>query len=383
VKTFCSALLYLSLATSSFCFRQNLLRYSDDISLPRDTIVRKALLSSLQGFLDQKDSPNKNNAYVNKDALLETSALLDEMKDIDNLPKGAAGFYKCYLSNVVALDDSSLGIQVSYVGKDEKSPLRAIFNFIAELKRGAFHFSSPLKSETKFWNTQKIGSSTFHFKSHSLPKTASLYASKLTEYESRLNNDGKNDIYYCSNLTEALSVVGIQYKKDYNGIMYNGLSSAEKGSFLDVLGYKSDYFDPHDLWHDCLLMVISPKEINRPVDEGCAYLYGGSWVVYSWQDVLKMFKEKFANTSDWIKVYNENKQFGPDPKKPLYSAYVLNGLIVNNIETEKGFAAVYSLLSCGPKQGDNENYFAALKTITGVGKDTYSKYVGGLLKKAN
>jgi len=184
-------------------------------------------------------------------------------------------------------------------------------------------------------------------------------------------------------LPEALSVVGIQYKKDYNGMMYNGLSSAEKGSFLDVLGYKSDYFDPHDLWHDCLRMVLSPKEINRPVDEGCAYLYGGSWVVYSWQDVLKMFKEKFGNTSDWIKVYNENKQFGSDPKMPLYPAYVLNGLIVNNIETEKGFAAVYPLLSCGPKQGDNKNYFAALKTITGVGKDTYSKYVGGLLKKAN
>jgi len=126
MKTFCSALLCLSLATSSFCFGQNLLKYSVDISLPRDTIVRKALLSSLQGFLDQKDSLNKNNAYVNKDALLETWALLDEMKDIDNLPKGAAGFYKCYLSNVVALDDSSFGIQVSYVGKDEKSPLRAI-----------------------------------------------------------------------------------------------------------------------------------------------------------------------------------------------------------------------------------------------------------------
>jgi len=321
--------------------------------------------------------------YVNKDARLQTWALLDEMKDIDNLPGGAAGFYKCYLSNVVALNDSSFGIQISYVGRDEKSPLRAVFNVVAVSKGGVFHFSSPLESETKSWNTHKIGSSTFHFKSLSLPETASRYASKLTEYESRLNNGGKNDIYYCSNLPEALSVVGIQYKKDYNGIMYNGLSSAEKGSFLDVLGYKSDYFDPHDLWHDCLRMVLSPKEINRPVDEGCAYLYGGSWVVYSWQDVLKMFKEKFASTSDWIKVYNENKQFGPDPKKPLYSAYVLNGLIVNNIETEKGFAAVYSLLSCGPKQGDNKNYFAALKTITGVGKDTYSKYVGGLLKKAN
>jgi hypothetical protein len=31
-------------------------------------------------------------------------------------------------------------------------------------------------------------------------------------------------------------------------------------------------FDPHDLFHDRLSLVISKKQSKRPVDEGCAYL---------------------------------------------------------------------------------------------------------------
>ena len=49
-------------------------------------------------------------------------------------------------------------------------------------------------------------------------------------------------------------------------------------------------FDPHDLWHTRLSMVISRRAVDHSVDEGCAYLYGGSWG-YTWDEILKAFKK--------------------------------------------------------------------------------------------
>ena len=54
-------------------------------------------------------------------------------------------------------------------------------------------------------------------------------------------------------------------------------------------------FDPHDLWHERLRLVMKSEVINRPVDEGCAYLYGGSWG-YTWQEIITKFKKYAAKT---------------------------------------------------------------------------------------
>ena len=47
--------------------------------------------------------------------------------------------------------------------------------------------------------------------------------------------------------------------------------------------------------------------INRPVDEGCAYLYGGSWG-YTWEEVLTRFKNYLAANpnADWLTLYTES-----------------------------------------------------------------------------
>jgi len=140
-------------------------------------------------------------------------------------------------------------------------------------------------------------------------------------------------------------------------------------------------FDPHDLWHERLHGVFSTTVINRPVDEGCAYLYGGSWGI-SWGEILRRFKVKLAANSkaDWLSLYESFYNFGDSQEKHLIASYVINALLVQKIEREKGFAGVMELLSCGKYKKGNENYFKALDKIAGVNRSNFNDEVWKLVK---
>jgi hypothetical protein len=179
-------------------------------------------------------------------------------------------------------------------------------------------------------------------------------------------------------------VLGVEYKADYNGAKSNVLTALENNINLTINGWNSNLhrFDPHDLWHERLRAVMSSNVINRPVDEGCAYLYGGSWG-YTWTEVLTKFKKYVADNpnADWLNLYIEVKNF-EDGEKPLKVPYMLNALIAQKIEKEKGFAAVMELLSCGKKEQGDENYFKALEKITGISKADFNAKMWELIKGA-
>ena len=67
---------------------------------------------------------------------------------------------------------------------------------------------------------------------------------------------------------------------------------------------------------------------------------------------------------------------------PLYIGYVIDALIVQRIEKEKGFAAALPLVTCGPKQAGDANYFAALAAVTGVTEAGFNGYVAELMRGA-
>lgn len=139
-------------------------------------------------------------------------------------------------------------------------------------------------------------------------------------------------------------------------------------------------FDPHDLFHSRLRNVLSSEIINRQVDEGCAYLYGGSWGI-RWNDILKEFieySEKNPNT-DWLTCYVDGKNY-VEGNKPLTIAFAINALIVQKIEKEKGFPTVLELIKCGKKEKGDENYFKALDKINGINKANFNESVNNLIK---
>ena len=82
---------FVLLFSAVFCSAQSVI-IPNGTRLPEDTVIKNQLIKSLNEFLSQKEQPIKENQFVLKDCLPETSALLDEMKGIERSPKASDFF---------------------------------------------------------------------------------------------------------------------------------------------------------------------------------------------------------------------------------------------------------------------------------------------------
>lgn len=352
------------------------------IRLPTDSA---RLISSLDHFLDQASGPDKDNAFVQPGYLPETSALLDEMKGMGDAGPAKKDFYKCYLTNVDPIDSADYIVQLAYLAIVGDAPvLRACFKLIAYGQGDQYYFRSPLQRNTAAWHARKMGNFVFHYTNAPDEAASTAYVSKAEEFDKKLHaSNYLTQFYCCNNFQEALELLGISYKLDYNSIGADDLSAFGENTFLNVVGRSNTdpaVFDLHDLWHDRLHQVIPVSTINKPIDEGCAYLYAGSWGL-SWEEIFRQFKTYMGDNKDWLTTFSDNKNFGVSQRYHLYVAYVIDALLVQKIEKEKGFDAVMEFLSCGKSQPGNDNYFAALDRIAGINRLNFNATVEQLVEE--
>jgi hypothetical protein len=356
------------------------------VNAPIDSLTKKALMKALDAFLLQKEGDNDKNKFVLKEDRLATYALLDEMKGVEKNPKAKdVGYYKAYLTNIVDLSNTDFLIQLSYIAINDKAALlRASYRFMAKKVDTQFYFFSSLKQNTATWKSKKINNINFHFKDTLDQATAKDYLKTVNSFDKRLKQPpAPFEFYFCDNFPDALQILGVDYKSNLNGVKYNDITSHDNNATLELDGGYTDTrrFDAHDLWHERLHRVMPVDEINRPVDEGCAYLYGGSWGI-SWPEILATFK-KYATDhpdADWQKLYTDNTNL-TDGDKSLKIPYAINALIVQKIEREKGFDPVMALLGCGKHVPGDDNYFTALEKVTGITKVGFNQAVWGVIKQ--
>ncbi|MFA7325908.1 MAG: hypothetical protein WC121_04530 [Candidatus Kapaibacterium sp.] len=355
------------------------------IRLPQDSIVADKLLNSLESFLEQKESPNGSNTLVNQDYLLETSLLLDELKGIENSTKlKNEKFYKCHISSLIKLNEKQYILQFSYMGVSGSTPLlRATISLIATEVGNEFHFHSPLKFNTSAWSKAEKGLMTiFHKPSFDL-SFAKDYVDYTNKYDRILGVEEKPTILYCaSNFNEVLKLIGVDYKSDYSSVNYNSTMAVERDTTIIVNGLLASEvikFDPHDHWHSRLRAVLAPNDTYKPIDEGCAFLFGGSWG-YSWEDIKGRFSDyvKNNNNPDWLKLYEDRLDIGDEQYKPLNMDYIINAFIVKELYKDGDFTKVMKLLSIGRNQ-TNEKYFEVLEETMGINRKNFNEEVGKLI----
>jgi hypothetical protein len=251
-------------------------------------------------------------------------------------------------------------------------------------KKGQFFVASPLRHYAVRWEKKNLhGFEIFYNSSLNVAQVNKLFT-VIRRYDAKLRSSLiKETFYFCDNYNEALRMLGVDYKSDYNGRYAGALSAREDNRLVHVDGHfissRGD-FDPHDLWHSRLRNVLARDTINRPVDEGAAYLYGGSWGL-SWETILEKFK-LFAKThsgADWFALYNESANFEDKTRYPLRVDFVINALFIRKIEKEQGIHAVLELISCGVKEKDNANYFSRLEKVTGISRSDFTMAVEKLI----
>jgi hypothetical protein len=87
-----------------------------------------------------------------------------------------------------------------------------------------------------------------------------------------------------------------------------------------------------------------------------------------------------GDNMDWLTAFTENKNFAPTQQYHLYVSYVINALLAQKMEKEKGFPAVMEFLSCGKYEAGNDNYFRALEKITGINRSNFNANVEKLVE---
>jgi hypothetical protein len=377
----------LTLFFTALCVnaQTNSLQLNQNIVLPKDSMESKNLTTSLNDFLLSAQKPNEENKFILESEKIETFILLDEINGIEKNGKFKDDFfYKPYLTNLVPLKDSNYLVQVSYIGTNERVAfLRASFEFIAHKKNNSFVFSSPLLGNTKNWKVEKLGNNIFHYQNTINKEKVKEFNKLTTSFDLKLKLSNKiTDYYCCDNIIELEKLIGVDYKSDYNGRTESVWSSSIGDRKLIVFGDNNsnfNEFDPHDLFHDRLSLVIARNKVNKPVDEGCAYLYGGSWGL-TWKEIFKAFKEQIASNKNirWTEI-KENPVYFKTKQYNNSADYIVNALLVQKIEKEKGFAGVWELLNVGPFEKGNEKYYQTLEKLTGITKANYDNKIWELI----
>lgn len=374
--------IYCLSCTFRLCAQTAILQVNANINLPKDSVESKALTSALNELLVAARGPNEENRWIWPAEKIETFIQLDEVRDIEKSQKYKdEQFYKPYLQNVVPLKDSQYFIQVTYAGTANGAPMvRASFDLIAHKTGNSFLFSSTLVSNTRDWKTQTVGSNIFHYFNTVNKATSKRYAELTTLFDKKLKAEHKIcEFYCCDDLTELQRLIGVTYKSDYNGQASSVWASKLGDRKLVVLGNNNatfDHFDEHDLWHERLSLVIPRSQVNHVVDEGCAYLYGGSWGL-TWKEIFKAFYEQVATNKsiNWAAVketpvYFKIKEFNNS------ADFIITALLVQKIEKEKGFAGVWQLLNTG-----KADYYKVLEQLTGITEAGYNERCWGLVEE--
>ncbi len=375
-------LVFVTLLTNA---QTNPLRLNPNIALLKDSIESKTLTNSLNDFLLAAQKPNEENKFVFESEKIETFIQLDEIKGIEKSGKYKDDFfYKPYLMNVVLLKDKNYLIQVSYIGTNENVAfLRATFEFIAHKSNNSFTFSSPLLRNTKNWKVEKTGNNIFHYQDSINKEKVKEFNTLTSSFDLKLKATNKIIDYYCTdNIIEMQKLIGVDYKSDYNGRTESVWSSSFGDRKLIVLGNSNstfNEFDPHDLFHERLSLVIPRSKVNKPVDEGCAYLYGGSWG-FTWEEIFKSFKDSIAcnKNTNWLEI-KETPIYFKTGNFSNQADHIVNALLVKKIEKEKGFEGVWELLNVGPFEKGNENYYRTLEKLTGITKANYNDKIWELI----
>lgn len=356
--------------------------------LSADTTTR--LTVSLTDFVRRVEHPEASNPLVAEADRKSMAPLLRELRGL--CARGDDGaFFVPYLSSAVR-DEDVLQVQLTYAGVLDGKPLvHAIVDLIARETENGFTFASPLERRTAGWRTEPHGRQTLHFATRPDGERVRRFFAAIDQFDSRLGDARlgdkapRGDFYCVHDFAEGMHLLGLAYRSEYAGRTTGAFAGRSAGEYVFVdacyLSPANAVFDLHDLWHDRQRLVMPPELIYRPIDEGAAYLYAGSWGL-SWQEILTKFQSYAAAhpDADWLALYEASANFDPRARFPLHVDYAINALLIEQIEREHGFGPVRELLTSGPKVAGSANYFTKLEQVAGVTREAFGVKVCELLK---
>ena len=360
--------------------QDNYVAINQNIQLPQDSLEQIGFRNGLNSFLYAIKENKGTENWILPGEKSETQILADFIYEcIQNDTTGS----KPYLINAELFSDrKAYSIQIAYISLTNSEPaITAIVEFIAHKENDKFLFSSPLLRNTKEWNTSTQQHFIFHYQNQSAENLVNQYLKYLKEYDEMLSVTAKTDYYFCDDcesMTQMLRMAGILYSAEMNGFDWNsiGFTTEEKIiNFLTQRQSRRPAVDPHNLFHRRAELAV-PENNNYYMTCACANIYAGCWGL-SWTEIKKMFKTKMTGNKkqDWLQLYYDRYNFGESNATYIFVTTLINGLIIEKTEIERGFEAVMSLIASGDMYKDRNGFFKILEEVTGINERNFNRKV--------
>ena len=292
-------------------------------------------------------------------------------------------FFQAQLINLYPIENNQYMLTIVYHKDDE---IGRIFTFLAKNQNGKITFANPLKYNTKFWKTTRIGTITYYYPDTIDVKRAEIFDRKNIMMAQKLNLPVRNwDVYMCRNYPEAIQIQGCSYEFTQNGAVNHG----------DIIDPKTLFscMNDEDFSHDVLHIYASQireKKRNANAECGLAYYWGNAYhtgVAGKSPELNELVSvlQQYLKLHEGVKLI-ELLEKSPNVLAeygypwPIHVNRIISGVICKEIERQKGTEGIIELLKCG--QG-NDNLFKSLESLIGINRDNFDEEVYKLIFAAH
>lgn len=339
--------------------------------LPADSLLKTRMLTSLDGFLRDKDHPEQPSLYTDSAYLKHYTMGFDEIVRIENSKKYSdSNFFRPQLLNVIRLKQSGeYLIKLGFMGMNNGQPIiRKIYSMVGKDRQDRIVFYPAIDWVVRNWNRQQVGNIHYVYP-HMLDMDAARRFDRFnTELAGWFGVKPVELLYYdCSNAQELLRIKGVDYDASAN-YLRRGDSDEDNNIFMSGVG--SPWY-AHDLVHFYCAKFL-PRPVNRAAEEGLAYYADGAWGE-SFETCLVMLKKYVADHpgEDLYQTFKKAVTVGDISLK-----YTINALLLKDKIRRQGIRQALEVLKT---ENTDEGLDKSLQTHFGLTSGNFNEKIRKLL----
>ncbi|TCC94514.1 hypothetical protein EZ428_07010 [Pedobacter frigiditerrae] len=340
-----------------------------------DTSVRVELTNSLKGFLKARNDVANPNPYIDSTYLKESVEPFYWLSNAEAKKPNGKNFFTPTLLTVMPIGGQKYIMKLAYMAvskSDSNIPeLNLIASFEARKIGDKYLFYNTIDYNTRLYNVKQVGNIKYIYPNKLDDKKAKKMNDFNTSFAKKFNVEPLKITYYkCDDPEQLFKMLGFDYIEN----MYFSLSGGLAYPWANTLlaGNNSELYE-HETVHFYTSTLFEHK--TREVDEGYATYIGGSGGVNL--DGLSVFAKNYINSNKTSDICELATNFKVRIEGGVPITYILSGLVCRDIEERFGVDGIKKLFTPEPQ----EDYFATLKRINGIGKEEFPIYIKGLLAK--
>jgi len=378
--------LFLFLFGTFISYSQTYITVPDYLRYSIDQNTSSNIFITIDSLLLQMNQGKLNYDFISEDQKDLTYSTLKNFQSYENNKSSVDSKIKDkQLINFYKIDDNKylLSILYSKPSKNNLPILLNVLNLIASDDDDKITFAIPINYLTRYWKKTKVGNIMYHYIDTINVDRAMIFDKKNTIIAKKLGlKPGVFDFYMCANYQEILKLRGFEYSASKNGKTRSGYG-VDANTIFSIMN-NEDF--SHDVFHFYSSLINKRENRNWIAEEGIAYSWGNAYYtdengeMISQKRLVNRLKE-YLNENENPKllwVFAKNKRIFEDIAPDISVRSAIAGLIVEEVEKQKGIDGLLELINCGKKR-KMDKFMEKINDLIGINQNNFNEEVKKLI----